>query len=345
MGDITKRGDYQFRARVRIAGYPVQVKTFETITEAEHWISDTEAAMRRGPFKSTSSIRTLTLGELCLKYSKEVSTTKKGCESEQYRLKKIADSWLGKMYVLNIDPCVIIKYSDWRLENGIAPGTVKRELGLLQRVYKISRTRFGYTAIENPMTDVSRPSAPRSRSRRPSRRELRWILTMIKKAPWLKKAILIAAETGMRRGNIAQVRPKDLNSKDRIVHLDETKNGSSQDVPLTARARDIIENLPSYKEGMVIGTKPASISKGFRRAVVRAREAYVERCEKRGIDPDPDFLVNLRLHDFRHDATSRFFEDYGLTTEEVMQITGHKDRRQLDGYTHLKAKKIVKKLG
>jgi hypothetical protein len=40
-------------------------------------------------------------------------------------------------------------------------------------------------------------------------------------------------------------------------------------------------------------------------------------------------LENLRFHDLRHEALSRFFE-MGLTTPEV---SGHRDIRMLMGYT------------
>ena len=37
MASIARRGNLQWRARVRIKGYPVQTRTFETRTDAEAW--------------------------------------------------------------------------------------------------------------------------------------------------------------------------------------------------------------------------------------------------------------------------------------------------------------------
>ena len=50
------------------------------------------------------------------------------------------------------------------------------------------------------------------------------------------------------------------------------------------------------------------------------------------------------FHDLRHEATSRFFER-GLNVMEVAAITGHKDLRMLQRYTHLRAEDLAKKLG
>ena len=44
------------------------------------------------------------------------------------------------------------------------------------------------------------------------------------------------------------------------------------------------------------------------------------------------FLVNFRLHDLRHEATSRFFEKK-LNLMEVVSITGHKTLQMLKRYT------------
>lgn len=54
-------------------------------------------------------------------------------------------------------------------------------------------------------------------------------------------------------------------------------------------------------------------------------------------------LENFRFHDLRHEATSRFFEK-GLSQIEVAAITGHKDIRMLQRYTHLQVKDLATKL-
>ena len=55
-------------------------------------------------------------------------------------------------------------------------------------------------------------------------------------------------------------------------------------------------------------------------------------------------IEDLRFHDLRHEATSRFFER-GLKVMEVASINGHKDLRMLQWYTHLRAEDLAKKLG
>jgi integrase len=54
--------------------------------------------------------------------------------------------------------------------------------------------------------------------------------------------------------------------------------------------------------------------------------------------------IDLRFHDLRHEAISRLFER-GLNIAEVSAISGHKELRMLQRYTHLRAVDLVSRLG
>lgn len=54
-------------------------------------------------------------------------------------------------------------------------------------------------------------------------------------------------------------------------------------------------------------------------------------------------LPDLRMHDLRHEAVSRFFE-LGLSVPEVALISGHKEPRMLTRYTHLDPQLVALKL-
>ena len=54
-------------------------------------------------------------------------------------------------------------------------------------------------------------------------------------------------------------------------------------------------------------------------------------------------VLELRFHDLRHEAVSRFFEK-GLNVPEVAMISGHRDLRMLFRYTHPKPEEVAAKL-
>ena len=137
--------------------------------------------------------------------------------------------------------------------------------------------------------------------------------------------VLFAIETGMRRSEILSLNWENISFENKIATLEFTKNGSSRMVPLSSLALAVLIN--QRQERMPI---PFPINDNtFRLAWDRLRN-------RAGI-------TDLRFHDLRHEAISRFFEK-GLSIAEVAAISGHKDPRMLFRYTHLDAKIIANKL-
>ena len=85
----------------------------------------------------------------------------------------------------------------------------------------------------------------------------------------------------------------------------------------------------------VLRTVPQDQEKVFPISANCLRLAWVRARNKAAI-------TDLRFHDLRHEAVSRFFE-MGMSVPEVALISGHKDVRQLFRYTHLNPTNAFKK--
>ncbi len=113
------------------------------------------------------------------------------------------------------------------------------------------------------------------------------------------------------------------------------KNDVPRTIPLSTMASESLQELLKLSDGVGIESPiiplkdPHSITRAFSRACKRA-------CKRAGIE-------DLRFHDLRHEATSRFFEK-GLNVMEVASITGHQDLRMLRRYTHIRAETLVDRL-
>ena len=127
----------------------------------------------------------------------------------------------------------------------------------------------------------------------------------------------------MRRSEILNLRWVDLDLDSGFAFLFDTKNGEDRRVPLTKTARDVLSRLPRQDDRLF----PISAN--------CVRLAWERTRNKAGIS-------DLRFHDLRHEAVSRFFE-MGMSVPEVALISGHKDVRQLFRYTHLNPKNVFKK--
>ena len=130
----------------------------------------------------------------------------------------------------------------------------------------------------------------------------------------------------MRRGELLSLKRFNVNVSKRYVHLPDTKNGDSRNVPLSPTALSIVNDISADDTNELVFPVHYEGLKGlWKRAVKRAD------------------ITDLRFHDLRHEATSRFFEK-GLNVMEVAAITGHKDLRMLKRYTHLRAEDLALKL-
>lgn len=324
MASFRKRsGNWQ--AIVRKKGYPQETGTFDTKAEAQAWAHDIESQMKRGIFVSLTKAEQTTLKEIIERYIDEVSPEKKGATQEIYKLKKMTELPLGKRFISTLRTTDFASYRDNRLKK-VKPATVVRELCLLHSVFEIARKEWGIY-INNPITDIRRPKLPKGRDRRFRKGEEKQLLKACEKSGniWLKSVVIIAIETTMRRSEILSLTWENTDLKKQITHLSDTKNNHSRTVPLSQKAIKTLKSLPRSLDGKVFGTSDNAIKLAWKRMII-----------KTDID-------GLRFHDLRHEATSRLFE-MGLEIMEVASITGHKDIRMLQRYTHMSTEKLAKKI-
>lgn len=328
MATVTKRGPYQWQAKVRKQGYPSQSKTFETKREADAWISVIESEMNRSVFVDRSKAERETLDDVIQRYVDEVAPEHKGGHAEILRLgkfrrdeDKLCKRAMGTLKIEDFEA-----YRDRRLnEDERAPGTVKRELGLLHCVIESSRRRLGL--LENPISSVRRPRVNDNREIRFEDDEESRLMTALEdcRNVWVKPTVILALETCMRRGELLSLQWEHVDIKKRTAHLPDTKNGQSRDVPLSPKALEVLEVLPRSMDGRVLATTAEALKNAF------------ERTRKRAD------LEHFNFHDLRHEGISRLFEA-GWNVMEVAAVSGHRDLQSLKRYTNLKASDLADKM-
>jgi len=220
-------------------------------------------------------------------------------------------------------------YRDQRLKT-VAPATVVRELNTLSHAIDVALREWGLWLPRNPLKLVRRPSSPPGRKRRLEAGEEQRLLDACDRGrtPLLKPLIIVALETGMRRGELLGLRWEHVNFQRRTAHLPLTKNGDSRDVPLSRRATETLTQLRAHAPRNAELTFPVTGN--------AVRLAFEHLRTRAG-------LTDFHFHDLRHEAVSRFFEK-GLNIAEVSTISGHKELRMLQRYTHLRAADLVARL-
>lgn len=351
-----------YQVQIRIKGYPRRTCTFDRISDARRWAAETEAAMRAGRFLDTSEAEQTTLGELLTRYRNEV-VEPKGRAQEVSRLNRwIRDHPLRDRSLARLRPMDFAAWRDERLRQ-VKPGTVCRELAIIRRAIRHGMNEWGMHLNLNPLDRVSRPTVDDARERRLYDGEEDWLLAACRRqsqpgrhggrggqvhrprSPYLVAFLLIALDTGMRRGEILALRWSNLDRKRRVITLpaEITKTRTGRSVPLSPRVMAELDRLPRAIDGRIIPMEARAASRAIERVIHRARQNYEQACKREGIKPDPGYLRGLRLHDLRHEAVSRLFEA-GLNPMQVASISGHKDLRMLARYTHLDAADLGRQL-
>ncbi len=336
MATITKRKQGSWQAKVRRKGYPAQCRTFTSRADAARWATALEAELARGVFVDAREAERMTVRKALQQFRAEVVPLRRGQTSDPYRIATL-DRHLGSYALAHLRPQDVAAYRDKRLRE-VGPQAVLHELKLLNRIYTWLAQEKGVQLPARPPTArIAKPKPPRGRERRVSQNEIDAIVRETESAE-LGPIVKLAVATAMRRGEIVGLRWENINVERRIALLPMTKNGEPRCVPLSPEAIAVFVQLPRRAGGPVFSMTGRAVHKAFQRAVERARKHAL------AVTQDEAFLAGLHFHDLRHEATSRLFERGDLNLMEVALITGHKDLRMLQRYTHLRPEAIATKL-
>ncbi|NNM65034.1 MAG: site-specific integrase [Burkholderiales bacterium] len=202
-------------------------------------------------------------------YRARVSILKKGYAQERYRIEQLGRSLLGDLEVRSVTSVDIATYRDRRLQEvnaktgkTISAATVRLEMSLLSAIFDVARIEWG-VAGDNPVAKVRKPKTPPGRDRRLTAREERLILRYCNeyRNAELLSIVIVALETAMRQGEILGLRWEHINTRSRIAHLPETKNGSKRDVPLSVKARDAITRMGVKASGRGVLLKCCALAR------------------------------------------------------------------------------------
>jgi len=332
MATITKRGKY-WRAQVRRLGFPPQSKSFDTNAEAVAWARVTESEMDRGIFVSRVEAERTTFAEALRRYKTEVCSRKAHPAQEYQRVDRWLKEPLAHRYLATLKGADFARYRDKRRAAGRAENTIRLELALASHLFETARKEWGMESLLNPLKNVRKPSGSHERDRRLRPGEYERIAEALDGSanPYARAAFDLAIETSLRQGMLMQLRWEWVDLSRRVVLIPSSvrrhgNKGVPPALPLSTRAVEVLKSLPQQVDGPVFPTTANALRCVWKRALKQLE------------------IADLRWHDLRHEAASRFFEK-GLHPLEVASITGHKSLTMLRRYTHLQPEALAVKLG
>jgi integrase len=138
----------------------------------------------------------------------------------------------------------------------------------------------------------------------------------------LKPIIVVALNTGMRRGEIFNLKLEQVDLRHGFILLDTSKNGERREIPINTTLEYLFKEMqPRSVESEYVFTgktgKPLTdIKKGFHTALRRAG------------------IHDFRFHDLRHTFASQLVMA-GIDITSVKELLGHKSLTMTMRYSHL----------
>ena len=199
----------------------------------------------------------------------------------------------------------------------IKDSTINRDLSVLRHVL--------YWAVDERLITAN-PLARMKMAR--ERRTRRQVLSVAEEQQLLGAAtghlrsmIMLALDTGMRRGEITSQRWEDIDFPRRLLFVTHSKTpeGESREIPLTARLLDLLIKQRQPK-GLVITYKDGPV-----RIVKRTWKTALKNAGIR----------HVRFHDLRHCFNTHLMEA-GVLQEVRMALMGHSPGSTVHAtYTHI----------
>jgi len=256
-------------------------------------------------------------------YSKE---KKRSWERDEYSLKPLCAFFKNKN-LSDITQYSVEQYQELRRKE-VSPATVNRELACLKTLFQ--KAIEWKKAEDNPAKKVRRyREMERERILNPEEAQI--LLDVA--ALHLKTILTIALNTGMRRSEILGLRWKSVIFAKRYIHIENSKNGKSRNVPMNPIVFNALKDMDKTHEFVFYNHK----TKGPIKSV---KTAFIAAYKKVGIK-------NLRFHDLRHTAATRMIES-GIDLVTVSKILGHSSIQMTMRYAHPtpeNMQKAVDKLG
>jgi len=234
--------------------------------------------------------------------------------SRDYTTFKHLVPWFSGKYLYEITPLDVENYKIFRAKT-VKETTVNRELNCLKSFY--NKMINWELAEVNPTRKVKAfPEKKFARLRYLSEDEIKWLLSECH-IPHLKMAVIMALNTGMRKGEILNLKWNNIDFNNRYVHIEKTKNLKRRDIYINDL---LLKTLQEWK------TSPDTDQEDL--FPIRAiQHSFTSAVKRAG-------LVDFHFHDLRHTFASHLVMK-GVDLATVSELLGHSSIEMTMRYTHL----------
>lgn len=280
--------------------------------DAENAITAVKADILRREFKFKREARKRfeDFSEEYLEYAK---ANKRSWIRDEICLKHLKAQFNGKI-LSRIVPKDIEDYKQKRLEK-VKPATVNRELAILKFMFSLA-IKWKY-ADENPVKQVKFFQECQLAMRTLKEDEAKKLIEVA--SLHLKPIIILALNTGMRRGELLDLRWKDIDFDNHFIYIKKTKTGMTRKIPMSLLVEKTLNDIERKNDFVFQNPKTKECFKHI-------RTEWHNTCKRAGIK-------DFRFHDLRHTAATWMVAS-GIDLVTVKDILGHENIKTTMRYAH-----------
>ena len=240
---------------------------------------------------------------------------KKSWETDEDRIKALSTKFSGR-YLYSITPLMIEEYKGQRVKD-VSASTVNRDLACLKHMFTIA-IQWG-KAQSNPVKQVKLYKVKNNRLRYLEKEEAQRLIDNC--SGYLKNIVIIALNTGIRRGEILGLKWADIDFNRRIIYLLDTKNGDRREVPVNKTVMQALIDQRKHKDS------PYVFYNNQGKPLGHVKKSFLAALKKSDI-------ISFRFHDMRHTFASQLVMS-GVDLNTVREKLGHKSMQMTLRYSHL----------
>ena len=325
MASIYKRNG-KWRVEIRKVGSKSIHKSFIVKDEAIRFARETEVKIEQGLYQDLTLAKTTKLKDVLAQYRDRVSITKRGYQQERYKINKIIRSDISDKTLSQLTPLVLFEFIEQQKKLYTA-STINKSITIINLALNFAERFLGISLNKNPLKFIKRLKESQFVGQviEPHEEALLLNHAEFSKLYWLKTAIILGIDCGLRRGEILKLKAEDINFKNNTAVLKDTKNGETREIGLSSRAIQELKKLPVSIDGKLFPCKRLDTFTFY----------YNQLKKWSG--------VKKRFHDTRHTFASRKATS-GWSITEIAAQGGWKQLQVLKRYTHIKAEYLAKKM-
>jgi len=219
-------------------------------------------------------------------------------------------------YLYGVTSLDIEKFKSQRAKE-VSPATVNRALAVLKSM--LNRAVTWGKVDSNPCKAVKKLQENNQRLRFLEREEIGRLLDCC--SEHIKPIVVVALNTGMRKGEILGLKWRDIDIKRGIIHLSSTKSGEKREVPMNEVAQKTIIGVLKHPESQYV------FCNGEGKPYGDVKKSFFTAVRKAGI-------IDFHFHDLRHTFASQLVMS-GIDLNTVRELLGHKTMEMTLRYSHL----------